>query len=48
VYYTETIYHPIPSVADALRVTNHKAYADSSVGALCRNFAAERCYEENI
>ena len=46
--YTETIYHPTPSVADALTACIHKAYAELSDGVLCRNFAAQRCYEETI
>ena len=47
-YYAETMYHPTRSVADTVRVCSHKAYADSSVGVLCRNFAAHSCYEETI
>jgi hypothetical protein len=39
VCYTETIYHPMPSVADALTARTHKAYAELSEGVLCRNFA---------
>jgi hypothetical protein len=27
---------------------NHKAYTNSSVGVLCRDIAAHRCYEETI
>jgi hypothetical protein len=48
VCYTETIYLPIPSVADSLMACNHKAYADSSVRMICCNLAAQRYYEETI
>jgi len=32
------------SDADGHTVCNNKAYADSSAGVLCRDFAAQRCY----
>jgi hypothetical protein len=46
VYYTETIYYPILSDAEALSACNHKAYGVLNAGVLCRNFAAHSCYEE--
>jgi|GEM_PF-3508006 len=48
VCYTETIYPLGVSDADGHTVCNNKAYADSSAGGLCRDFAAQRCYEEII
>jgi hypothetical protein len=39
---------PPLSGADTGRICRRKAYADSSVGALCRNFAAHSCYKETI
>ena len=44
VSYTETIYPLGVSDADGHTVCNNKAYADSSAGVLCRDFAAQRCY----
>lgn len=48
VCYTETIYHAISSVARGFRTCIHTTYADLRAGVLCRDFAAERCYEETI
>jgi len=38
----------ILSVADALTVCFHGAYAGSGIGVLCREFATQSCYEETI
>jgi len=46
--YTETIYHPVPEVADARMACNHKTYATFGAGVLCRDRAAHRSYEETI
>ncbi len=46
--YTEPKYPPGASDADGLTVCNNKAYTDLSAGVLCRDFAAQRCYEEAI
>ena len=46
--YTETIYHPVREVVDALMTGNHKDYADWGTGVLSRDFAAHRSYGETI
>ena len=48
VSYTETTYHIAPSLVDDLTTSIQKAYDDLRAGVLCRNFAAQRCYEETI
>jgi len=48
VSYTETIYPHVPGLADGLTVCIHMAYAGWGDGVLCRDFAAQRCYEETI
>jgi hypothetical protein len=37
-----------PDLTDAVTACIRKAYAELSDGVLCRNFAAQRCYEETI
>jgi hypothetical protein len=39
---------PAPSLASGLTACIHEAYAGWGDGALCREFAAQRCYEETI
>ncbi len=48
VCYTETIYHTVPSLVDDLTPGIHKAYVNLRAGVLCRDFVAQRCYEETI
>ena len=48
VSYTETTYYTVPSLVDDLTTSIQTAYGDLPLGVLCRNFAAQRCYEETI
>ena len=48
VSYTETTYHIVPSLVDGLTTSIQRAYGDLPSGVLCRNFAAQKCYEETI
>ena len=45
---TEAVYHPNPNTADALKIPSPKAYADFSVGVLCRHCAAHRSCDETV
>ncbi len=46
--YIETIYSPEPIVEQGLTLCICWRYDRIACGVLCRDFAAQRCYEETI